>query len=191
MRTSIFRRIPAKDTLWRYVWAYALVPASSVFALGVTLLLKPYLEYTPLVFLYVAVFLCTRLGGAGPGVLATVITLLLAEQYVLPAPWRFDRGWGDVGSVLAYVVVSLATVAVVGTLRSRTGVLRQKEAQLTDFMEHATLGLHWLAEDGTVIWANTAACELLGYPAHRYVGRNIHELHEDPKEASDILRRLG
>src|SRR5688572_7398954 len=191
METSIFRRIPAKDSPWRRVWAYALAPASSVFALGVTLLLEPYLEFTPLVLLYCAVFLSSRLGGAGPGILATVVTVLMAEHYVLPEPWRFDRGLSDVSAIIAYVLVSFATVGVVCTLRNRTWVLRQKEAQLTDFMEHATMGLHWLAEDGTVIWANKSACELLGHPANRYVGRKFHEFLEDPKEAEDILRRLG
>jgi hypothetical protein len=35
-------------------------------------------------------------------------------------------------------------------------VLQEKQSQLTDFMENATVGLQWLAPDGTVLWANKA-----------------------------------
>src|SRR5688572_29071832 len=135
METSIFRRIPAKDSPWRRVWAYALAPASSVFALGVTLLLEPYLEFTPLVLLYCAVFLSSRLGGAGPGILATVVTVLMAEHYVLPEPWKFGRGPSDVSAIVAYVLVSFGTVGLACALCHRACVLRQKDAQLAYFME--------------------------------------------------------
>jgi PAS domain S-box-containing protein len=191
METSIFRRMPSKVSPWRRVWPYALVPISSFLALEVSLWLKPYLEFTPLLFLYFAAFASGRLGGVGPGVLATAVTAWMAEQYVLPGPWDFSRGLQDVTPVLGYVLVSSVTVAVVCTLRSRTAVLREKEAQLTDFLEHSTMGLQWLAEDGTIIWANGAAYELLGYASADYLGRKVHEFHENPGEAKDILRRLS
>ena len=68
--------------------------------------------------------------------------------------------------------------------------LRQKEAELTDFVENATVGLHWVGPDGTILWANRAELDLLGYTQKEYVGRNIAEFHADPAVIIDILCRL-
>jgi PAS domain S-box-containing protein len=191
METSIFRQAPSRRSPWNLAGAYTLALLSSVLAAGATLLLRSYLNFSPLVLLYFAVFVSGRLGGVGPGLLAMALTAGFAEQYVLPAPWDFKSGWRDVLPLGVYALVSMATLAVVCKLRARTAVLREKEEQLTDFMEHATIGLHWLAEDGTIIWANKAACELLGYPRSAYVGRNARDFHWEAQESAEILRRLG
>ena len=68
--------------------------------------------------------------------------------------------------------------------------LRRKQAELTDFVENATVGLHWVGPDGTILWANRAELDLLGYARDEYVGRNIAEFHADPPVITDILCRL-
>ena len=52
-----------------------------------------------------------------------------------------------------------------------------KEQLLTDFVETAGIGLHWVGKDGTILWANPADYEPLGYSAAEYIGRNIAEFH--------------
>src|SRR5205085_2884260 len=69
-------------------------------------------------------------------------------------------------------------------------VRRQRSEELTDFIENATVGLHWVGPDGTILWANRAELEMLGYGREEYVGRNIAEFHADPPVIADILRRL-
>ncbi|HVF55138.1 MAG TPA: PAS domain S-box protein [Pyrinomonadaceae bacterium] len=68
--------------------------------------------------------------------------------------------------------------------------LRSRERELTDFIENATLGLHWVGPDGTILWANRAELEMLGYDADEYIGHNIAEFHVDPEVIDDILKRL-
>jgi PAS domain S-box-containing protein len=68
--------------------------------------------------------------------------------------------------------------------------VREKQAELTDFVENATVGLHWVGPDGTILWANRAEHELLGYTREEYVGRNIADFHADPPVIDDILCRL-
>src|SRR5579884_4033762 len=68
--------------------------------------------------------------------------------------------------------------------------LRRKDAELIDFVESATLGLHWVGPDGTILWANQAEMDLLGYARQEYVGRPIAEFHADPPVIADMLRRL-
>ena len=41
--------------------------------------------------------------------------------------------------------------------------LRQRESELTDFFENATIGLHWVGPDGVVLRVNQAQLDLLGY----------------------------
>lgn len=58
------------------------------------------------------------------------------------------------------------------------------------FLEHVPVPIHLAAQDGTIIWANAAELELLGYTAHEYVGHNIAEFHAEQHVAQDVLERL-
>jgi PAS domain S-box-containing protein len=68
--------------------------------------------------------------------------------------------------------------------------LRRSERELADFFENATIGLHWVGPDGTVLRANRAELDMLGYDRDEYVGRHIAEFHVDDDAICDILRRL-
>ena len=86
--------------------------------------------------------------------------------------------------------------AIVGVSMDITGRkeaeerLRRSEQQLADFFENATVGLHWVGPDGTILRANRAELDLLGYDREEYVGRHIAEFHADEDVIGDILRRL-
>jgi PAS domain S-box-containing protein len=67
---------------------------------------------------------------------------------------------------------------------------RRRQEELTDFVENAPVPLHWAGPDGTILWANQAELNLLGYDRDEYIGRNIAEFHADPAAIADILRRL-
>ena len=68
--------------------------------------------------------------------------------------------------------------------------LRRSQRELADFFDHALVGLHWVAADGTILWANRAELDLLGYAAEEYLGHSITEFHADREVIEDILRRL-
>jgi PAS domain S-box-containing protein len=68
--------------------------------------------------------------------------------------------------------------------------LRQSQQELSDFVENAIVGLHWVAADGTIIWANQAELDLLGYTREEYIGHSITEFHADQAIIADILQRL-
>ena len=68
--------------------------------------------------------------------------------------------------------------------------LRRSEANLRDFVDNATVGLHWVGPDGIIIWANQAELNLLGYTSDEYVGRPITDFHADAPVIEDILARL-
>ena len=68
---------------------------------------------------------------------------------------------------------------------------RNQERELSDFFEHASIGLHWVGPDGTILRVNQAELDLLGYTREEYVGRHISAFHVDREVIDDILRRLG
>ena len=68
--------------------------------------------------------------------------------------------------------------------------LRRRERELSDFIDNASIGLHWVGADGTILWANQAELDLLGYSRDEYIGRKITEFHADREVIDDILRRL-
>jgi PAS domain S-box-containing protein len=65
------------------------------------------------------------------------------------------------------------------------------ERDYIDFVENAAVGLHWVAADGTIMWANQAELDLLGYTRDEYIGHHIAEFHADQDVINDILYRLA
>jgi two-component system, cell cycle sensor histidine kinase and response regulator CckA len=82
-----------------------------------------------------------------------------------------------------------AAEALSGQLRAEEAV-RRSELELSDFFENASVGIHWLSADGTIIRSNRAEHEMLGYEPPELLGRNAVDCYADPDAARDILRRL-
>jgi PAS domain S-box-containing protein len=68
--------------------------------------------------------------------------------------------------------------------------LRARERELTDFLENAVEGLHKVGADGTILWANQAELDMLGYSPEEYIGRHIAEFHADREAIQKILETL-
>jgi PAS domain S-box-containing protein len=69
--------------------------------------------------------------------------------------------------------------------------LRRSRQELADSLDNAVTPMHWVGAEGTVLWANQAELELLGYTREEYVGRQIAEFHVDQEAIEDILTRLS
>jgi PAS domain S-box-containing protein len=75
-------------------------------------------------------------------------------------------------------------------LDAREREIRERESELRDALESAAEGIHFVAADGTIEWANAAELEMLGYTANEYIGRNIAEFHVDAPVIENMLARL-
>jgi len=69
--------------------------------------------------------------------------------------------------------------------------LRRRERVLSDFLENAVEGLHQVGADGTILWANRAELEMLGYEPDQYIGHPIAEFYVDRETIDDILAKLA
>ena len=63
--------------------------------------------------------------------------------------------------------------------------------ELEEFLNNATVGIHWVDDTGTIVYANKAELELLGYTAGEYIGHKISEFHADQPIIEDIFSKLS
>ncbi|MDM9379826.1 PAS domain S-box protein [Chlorogloeopsis sp. ULAP01] len=68
--------------------------------------------------------------------------------------------------------------------------LRRREQELAGFIANAPIGIHCVASDGTILWANQAELDLLGYSPQEYIGQHIAKFYADQNVIEDILQRL-
>ena len=73
--------------------------------------------------------------------------------------------------------------------REKEHELRLEE--LNDFVENASISLHWLNADGIITWANQTELDAMGYPREEYIGRHMADFHADEHAIKDILDRLS
>ena len=77
-----------------------------------------------------------------------------------------------------------------GNGQANIGQRDDHELDLADFFEHGGIALHLVSGDGTILHANQAELDLLGFSANEYIGRHIAEFHADRHVIEDILARL-
>jgi PAS domain S-box-containing protein len=83
------------------------------------------------------------------------------------------------------------TIARVSTDNPRPRGVPTEDDDLSDFFDNAAIAMHWVDGNGTIVRANDAELNLLGYRREEYVGRKIADFHADPHVIRDILRRLA
>lgn len=83
-----------------------------------------------------------------------------------------------------------ALEAEVARRKEAEQTLKLHERELADFLENSAEGLHRVGADGSILWANKAELNMLGYPWEEYVGRHIAEFHVDAPVIEDILTKL-
>jgi PAS domain S-box-containing protein len=77
------------------------------------------------------------------------------------------------------------------SLIAENAALRKQVRELGAFLESASIGLHRVGPDGTILWANKSELDLLGYTAEEYIGHNITEFHADRDVIDNILNCLS
>jgi PAS domain S-box-containing protein len=61
---------------------------------------------------------------------------------------------------------------------------------ISDFMQNALIGIHWVDKDGIVVWANRAELEMLGYNSDEYIGRSLIDFHVDRTSTQCAFQQL-
>ncbi len=69
--------------------------------------------------------------------------------------------------------------------------LRRSEHHLTNFFNHAPIGLVWLSASGTILRANQSQLDLLGYASADYLGQSFNKFCTEPSQGCELLKRLA
>ena len=93
---------------------------------------------------------------------------------------------GDDGAVKQVIGTSIEITEV----KQAEQQVIQSEANLRDFVENASIAMHWVGPDGIILWANQTELDLLGYTREDYIGHHIAKFHADADVIDDILTRL-
>src|SRR5690606_15174864 len=80
--------------------------------------------------------------------------------------------------------------AEVAERRRAQAELQRSREHLQSFVENANVGMHWVAPDGTILWANRHEVQMLGYALEEYVGQRVEQFHLDPAVIAGMLARL-
>jgi PAS domain S-box-containing protein len=72
-----------------------------------------------------------------------------------------------------------------------TKELKSRVEELSDFLENAAVPLHWVDDNGIIIWANQAELDTLGFAMEEYIGSHISAFHADQETIGEILSRLN
>jgi two-component system, cell cycle sensor histidine kinase and response regulator CckA len=83
------------------------------------------------------------------------------------------------------------TAQRIAELEAENQRLREREQDLSDFIENAAVPMHWVAADGAILWANQAELDLLGYERAQFIGHHIAEFHADSRAIAEILTTLA
>src|ERR1051325_9756968 len=161
---------------------YALAVAVVAVAAALTYLLLLAHIRLPFAVFYGAVIVGARYGGRLPRLLP--LPPSAGARYFFAPP-------GNAPAICVFALVALFIWYLTQKHRHAEESLRRRERELTDFFENATVGLHWVGADGTILWTNRAELEMLGYARDEYIGHSITEFHADPQVISDILARVG
>ncbi len=163
----------------------------------------PFTVYIP------AIVLATLLGGFWPGVLATILSGLVAWLLFVPPSFHLAHTWPEVASLLAFILISILLVGLVTALNSAVdrllilGQSLQAEIERCRLAEQDARRLAAIVEstddaiiakdlNGIITSWNQGAERLFGYTADEAIGKRVSMLIPPDRDNEEpaILERI-
>lgn len=69
-------------------------------------------------------------------------------------------------------------------------IINKQNRRLEDFFENAPVCIHWLDPEGYIIKVNKTQCELFGYSAEDYIGKQMSQFYLDQNKAVNNLQTV-
>jgi two-component system sensor kinase FixL len=177
---------------WSSAMHYGLAPVAIAIALAARFALHPVLlEEAPYLFFLPAVLVAASLGGLGPGLLATILGLVLGSFFDSSGFLHFSQA----GLVNACAFAAIGIGMAWGGEQLQRNRLRAaastqetlaREAHLQSILDTVPDAMVVIDERGIVQSFSSAAVRLFGYSAADVVGKNVKMLMPSPhREAHD------
>lgn len=185
------------NVLPHYLIEYGVALLSVGLALGITLLLTPYLASTPTPLFFIAVMISAWYGGLGPGILATILSTLAINYFFLEPLYQLSIP--DVGTlvrVVTFVVAAFVINSLNGAQRAARRraeanfqFLRQSEARFGGLAQSNIIGMIVAELDGDILDANQNFLELVGYTEEDLRAGRLHWREMTPPESMAVSER--
>ena len=180
----------------REVLRYGLAPLAVAIAFLVRLALAPILaDAAPYLLFVPAVLVAGGLGGLGPGLLATGLSVVLAHFVITISPGVSVAEIVDaalftmIGAGIAWSGEQLQRNRIEAATSAREALAR--EAHVASILETVPDAMIVIDEDGIVQSFSSAAERLFGYAAPEVIGKNIKMLMPSPyrENHDDYMKR--
>ena len=113
-------------------------------------------------------------------------------QVYAPQAHFFDENeLGLLTQVSDDISFALTAISDLAARKQAEEALRRSEHNLAIFFNQAPIGLIWLSAGGTILRANRAHLDLLGYAAEEYLGHPFTEFCGEPPRGHELLERLA
>ena len=113
----------------RWLGRYSLALITPAVALGLTWLLLPLQEQTPVSLFYASILVSAWWGGLGPGLLAVATSVVLLHYFLLPPVYTFAFSWIDLVRLPVFLAVALLIAFLQGRRRQAEVALQAALAQ--------------------------------------------------------------
>ncbi len=178
----------AKLSRWRQpLIGYGLALLMLVIAFLLTLLIPELFGPNPFLLFFAAVTLSAWYGGFGPGILGSLVSLILVKQVFLRSPDFLAFTSVDIGRLATFLVVT----GVVGVLhwqhQHTLDALRRSRDQLDIYLRDMANGVMVQNQQGKVIYANYEAAKLMGFVSGEAMVNASADLVLRPYEIFDEL----
>ncbi len=153
--------------LIRYGLAVGAVAITFSVRLAFTPLLEAHAPYLPFI---PAVLLAAGVGGLGPGLMATVLSLFGVWFFIVTYG---ELGWASVLNSLAFVLIGVGSSLIGEWLQRARIAAADRQAHLVSILETVPDAMIVIDERGIMRHFSKAAERLFGYSAAEAIGQNV------------------
>jgi PAS domain S-box-containing protein len=148
------------------------------------------MQGVPFITLYPAIIISTFIGGLGPGILSVGLAALAAWSIFLPPEWSLALDARTASTLIVFVLVNAANVAMVLTLDGALTRVLAREQEMRELIETAPSGIVVVDDRGVLRLVNASAEKLFGYTRSELIGQSIEILVPDRlMNAHQLLRQ--
>ena len=137
------------------VLRYGVAVAVTLAAIGISLLFQDYIQRTVFIFFFGAVAVAAWYGGLGPGLVATVLGVVLVDYFLIPPLRRVSLGDpADLAPLAAFSAFALLISSLTNQLRlsrERVGAQAVELATFTRQLQDQTVELEQQTEEAQVL----------------------------------------